>query len=168
MERHSYVMNVYQKLCDVFVRGCNSQVENKMRDAYMAYLHTQYDCYFEEASSTEPELNKVAVSCVNREKMINLCKDENAKMAFLFPDENYIKLESLSLAIFQLASSKKNGAPIEDKKTKDDYVSELNKLFESVSPMFKYSAERLISEALVELNYIFEGSKSQSFRQHNY
>ena len=46
------------------------------------------------------------------------------------------------------------------------YVEKLTKYLDNVSELFRYSAEKIYSDAVIELRFIFEGSKEISFRLH--
>lgn len=168
MDRTTYINNVYKKLCDAFVRDCDPKENDKLSIAYLKYLHEQYDRYFEEVPAEEKEWNRVAVFCVKKEKVVNLTKTSAAKTAFLFPDESYVKLESLSLEIARCAAEKRNGTMCANRISKEEYEKKLNLLLNSVSELYKYSAEKMYSEAMVDLGYVFDGNDDFSFRQHKF
>ena len=107
---------------------------------------------------------KLLPSASKKEKMINIDLDEEAKMAFLFPDEAFIASQELSFEIAELAKAKKTGKKYSLDKSKENYTKELHNLADSVSLSFKYSAERLLSEALVDVIYLYDDSGMQSFR----
>lgn len=73
-------------------------------------------------------------------------------------------LQELSFEIAEFAKAKKTGKEYSLDKSKENYTKELHSLADSVSLSFKYSAERLLSEALVDVIYLYDDSGTQSFR----
>ncbi len=169
MDKSAFINNVYQKLCDAFVSGCDFENEEEVIQAYLRYLHKQYDRYFDEV--TETEFNKIAVFCVKKEKITNLSKNQDEKIAIVFPDINYLALEDLCFEIVGLARRKKGGdlnfLPTTQNQY-NEYIERLDALFNLISPRFKYTAEKILSEALVELDYIFSEFSETSFRMHSF
>ena len=53
-------------------------------------------------------------------------------------------------------------------RTKEDFLSELDELYKSVSSQFKYSAERMYSEAVLDLENLFGNSETISLRNAMY
>ena len=102
--------------------------------------------------------------CVTREKIISINKTEEEKNAKLFPDPEYLALENISLEIARIALLKKKGKDVGVVKSKSEYSDSLNAHFEKVSDLFKYSAEKMFSEAMLDLEYIFGDGRISSFR----
>lgn len=162
MDKLSFISEVYEQITEVFLRGFSDDLYEKAQKAYLEWLHQEYDKYF--MNATDDELNTVASMCAKKEKIIHLDKSVEAKCAFLFPDENYEKLELLSLEIATLIRDKKEKRSIN--KSKEEYLAELKQLFSSVTEDFKYSAEKMYSEAILDLRCLYDDEKKEySFRK---
>ena len=166
MDKYAFIEEVYHKLTNAFMKNINDTNKEMLSNKYKEYLHQQYDKYFFEANNTFDGLNKIAVFCVEKEKTVNLGKSPDAKYAFLIKDESYEKLQEISFEIFGLATAKHNGENVDISLTEDEYVEKLTKYLDNVSELFRYSAEKIYSDAVIELRFIFEGSKEISFRLH--
>lgn len=162
MDGIAFVENVYEKITEVFLQNINRDNIEKAKEAYLSYLHKTYDKLFQDAHASG--LDSVAALCVKKEKIIHLGLDEAAKIAFLFPDQNFLSLQALSFEIAGLARSKKLGEQQTLPKGRDEYISELKTISLLVSEPFKYSADRLLSEAFMDINYLFGAENEQSFR----
>ena len=163
MERSSFVNDVYAKITDVFLTDIPVEKQADVKTAYLQFLHDSYDRYFDEAP--ESGWNNVARMCVQREKIVNLAKTADAKLAMLFPDAAYLTLEAVSLELAGLAAKKKNKQSYTIPKSKEDYREALDTQNAAVSERFRYSAERVYSEALVDLEFLFGEEEIFSFRQ---
>ena len=162
MDKHAFVNNLYNKITEAFVKNVNDQEKEMMSKAYIEYLHNSYDTLFD--SSGENDYDAIATVCVKKEKTIHLDIDVLAKKAFLFPDSEFLKLQDVSFEIAEVARLKKLGEDYILSKTKDEYIKLLNDCLYSVDELFKYSAERLFSEAIMDISYIFGDTDIQSFR----
>ena len=160
MVRDSYVMNVYEKICEKFCENIPAEMKDSVTKKYTEYLRKTYDAYFSKAS--DEGLPQEAAFCAKKESVVNLKKSCDEKIAWLFPDEQYLKLESLSLEICSYVREKISLSEI--KRTKEDFLSELDELYKSVSSQFKYSADRMYSEALLDLESLFGNSETISLR----
>ena len=163
MEKHAvFIEELYGEVTKAFLANVSEENKKRFGEAYVVYLHRQYDEYF--VNIDETRLNSVAMTCVTREKLINIPKKEMDKKAFLFPDPEYLALEQISLEIGDFAKSKKSGAHIDVIKTKEEYSNILHQHFAKVSDLFKFTAEKVLSEAILDLEYIFGNGESRSFR----
>ena len=162
MDADAFEANVYKKICEVFVKNIDDQEKREVSTAYIKYLHKTYDSMFEESKDTD--YDAVASVCVKKEKLIHLELDATSKKAFLFPDEKFLALQDLSFEIAEIARSKKMGNEIDLNRSKEEYIELLNACVDSVSDTFKFSAERLLSESLMDVAYIFDEDSAQSFR----
>ncbi|MBQ6980313.1 MAG: hypothetical protein IJQ07_06680 [Clostridia bacterium] len=162
MERFDRIEEVYNAIIKVFIKNVTADKQSKFSEAYRKYLHNQYDKYFNE--NEESGFNNIANMCVSREKITNINKTEIEKEAMLFPDKEYIALENISLELEQIARLKKNGNTVNLQKRKEDYLKELKYHFAKVSSLFKYTAEKMLSEAILDLEYIFNDKEAHSFR----
>ena len=158
----SAMTNLYNKLCEAFLINIDNQDKAKVSEAYIEYLHNSYDSLFK--SNAEKSFDNVAYVCVKKEKTIHFNLDAAAKKAFLFPDKEFVILQELSFEIAGIARSKKLGKEYRIDKTKEEYIRMLNDHADKVTESFKYSAERLLSESLMDIEYIFDDSNGQSFR----
>lgn len=153
---------VYEKLVDSFVKNIREDVKKNAMDKYLEYLHESYDFYFQNAK--ELDFNAVASFCIKKEKVTHLDISEDAKMAFLFPDEIYIELEKIAFEIAHFADKKKKGEVINDHRSLDEYLELLDNLNSNISKRFRFSADRIYSDAIVDLKYIFEDESIESLR----
>ena len=165
MEKSARIEAFYSEVVAAFVKDVSADNKETFGEAYRRYLHRRYDEYFDAAEDSA--FDRIATMCVLREKATSLAKREADKQAMLFPDEEYIKLEELSLEVGRMARVKKNGGQAEPSKSREEYETELNRQFEKVSELFKYTAQTMLSEALLDLRYIFEGGEAFSFRLGN-
>lgn len=162
MERNAFITELYDKVTEAFLRNIEEKDKASASKAYIDYLHSSYDSLF--SSSTEENFNSVASVCVRKEKMIHIGLNTESKMAFLFPDQAFLSLQELSFEIAELAKAKKTGREYSVIKTKQEYLDELNAYAGKISPSFKYSAERILSEALMDISFLFDDESIQSFR----
>lgn len=162
MERFTLIDNVYTKLTDVFLENIQVEKKETTRDAYLAYLHRTYDLYFKKCA--ENELDSVATMCVKKEKIVNLKKSVEEKLAFLFPDDFYIQLENISFELAEIAAKKKDGKEYNIEKSKEAYLDQMKMLYDKVSEAFRYSADRVYSEGILDLEYLFGEEDKRSFR----
>ena len=162
MERFTLIDNVYTKLTDVFLGNIQMEKRETAREAYLAYLHRTYDSYFK--TCAENELDSVATMCVKKEKIVHLKKSAEEKMAFLFPDDFYIQLESISFELAELAAKKKDGKEYKTEKSKEEYLGQMKMLYDKVSEAFRYSADRVYSEGILDLDFLFVEEDKRSFR----
>lgn len=163
MEKHAvFIDDFYNEVVKAFVFNVSEENKKSFGDAYKVYLHNHYDEYFEKVD--ENGLNSVAMMCVSREKIINIPKKEMDKKAMLFPDPEYVALERISLEIAGIAKSKKCGSEYVVTKTAEEYTGMLKAHFNKTSDLFRFTAERMLSEALLDLEYIFGDGESRSFR----
>lgn len=162
MDESALINNLYNKMCEAFLKNIEMQDREQVSEAYMEYLHKSYDSLFK--SNTEKDFDTVAYVCVKKEKIIHLNLDAAAKKAFLFPDKEFMILQDLSFEIAGIARSKKLGKDYHIDKTKEEYIGMLNEHAGKVSESFKYSAEHLLSETLMDLEFLFDDSSGQSFR----
>lgn len=162
MERNASITELYSKVTEAFLRNIEEKDKEAASKAYLEYLHSSYDSLF--SSSPEENFNSVASVCVRKEKMIHIDLNAESKMAFLFPDKAFLSLQEMSFEIAELAQAKKTGAEYSLSKTKQEYLDELNAYADKVSPSFKYSSERILSEALMDLSFLFDDDSIQSFR----
>lgn len=162
MERNAFIDDLYRKISDVFIRNIDDQKKDAVSNEYLKYLHSSYDSLFDD--SDEKDFDSIASVCVKKEKIIHLDLDETSKMAFLFPDAEFLLLQNLSFEIAGIARAKKLCDDYVINRTKQEYIKELNEHADKVSEVFKYSAESILSEALMDVEYVFGDNNSQSFR----
>lgn len=160
MVRDSYVMNVYEKISEKFCENIPEEMKKSVTAKYMEYLHKTYDSHFSKAS--DADLPQEAAFCAKKESIVNLKKSCDEKLAWLFPDKQYLKLESLSL---EICSYVREGiSPSKLESSKEEFIAKLEELYSSVSPQFKYSADRMYSEAMLDLETLFGNSETVSLR----
>lgn len=162
MDRLSFINSVYEKISDRFVRDVSDANAPRLKEAYLSYLHNAFDAMFQKAGDNE--LEQIASICAGKEKLLHLDLDEEAKIAFLFPDEQYLRLEQISLEIAAQARAKKKGQQVTPARTKEEYLSEISDLMENISERYQYTARRIYSETVVDLVYLFDDESIQSFR----
>ena len=162
MEQNAFITDLYSKIVEAFLRNIDEMNKDAASKAYLKYLHSSYDSLF--SGSSEDGFNAVASVCVKKEKMIHIDLNKESKMAFLFPDESFLVLQDLSFEIAEQAQAKKTGKEYKLSKTKEEYVKELKAIADKVSSPFKYSSERVLSEALMDLSFLFDDKGVQSFR----
>lgn len=162
MERLALIEEVYSELCKKFLREVPQEKHTEFQTAYLQFLHSKYDRHFEEAAADE--LNNVACFCVKTEKLLRDNMSLNDKTAMLFPDEKYIEFENLCLEISAIARSVLLGQDVKISSTYEQYKKMLNERYDKVSELFKYTAGKLLSDALVDLECIFNDSQKRSFK----
>lgn len=162
MERNAFITELYNKVTEAFLRNIEEKDRASASKVYIDYLHSSYDSLF--SGTTEENLNSVASMCVRKEKMIHIDLNAESKMAFLFPDQAFLSLQELSFEIAEMAKAKKTGREYSVIKSKQEYLNELNTYADKTSSLFKYSAERVLSEALMDISYLFDDENIQSFR----
>lgn len=162
MEQNALIAELYSKVTEAFLRNIEEKDKASASKAYIDYLHSSYDSLF--SNSPEESFNSVASVCVRKEKMIHIDLNAEAKLAFLFPDQAFLSLQELSFEIAELAKAKKTGREYSLSKTKEEYLDKLNACAEKISPSFKYSSERILSEALMDISFLFDDESIQSFR----
>ena len=158
---------IFEKLAECFAENVSEENKDAFSRRYKEMLSDQYDGFFE-GIKNEAELRAAALMCVRCEKLISIGLNENAKRAKLFPDEKYKQLECLSFEIAALARDKKQGKEIAPKKSQAQYEEELGALFDEVSSLFRRTALKQYSEAMVDLSYIFGEDDKLSFRNSGY
>lgn len=163
MDKFIYLNGLYNRIADAFLENVSENRRDTLKQAYISYLHSQFDDLYEESYDEEQKRRFVSM-CVNKEKLIHFDLDEEAKSAFLIKDANYVSLETISLELARLAAEKKTTGRCNPARTEREYRQEIETLIDSVSEVFRYSAERVASEALVDLNYIFGISEDMSYR----
>lgn len=162
MNGNDFKSNLYAVLTESFLSNINGDNKDAVSEAYNSYLHERFDYLFDKAD--EDMYEKVATICKNNEEICHLNLTEEGKLAFLFPDDNFTALENVSFEIAGLARAKKSGDNPIISKQKEEYIEQIESLAHAVSPAFQHSAERLLSEALVDLVYLFDDDNIQSFR----
>ena len=108
MDRNTFIKDVYDKISSRFCQNIPDDKKEIAKEKYVMYLHNSYDKYFTKAN--DDALSQEAAFCVKKEGVVNLKMNCEEKLAWLFPDENYLKLESLSLEI---------GFYVRERKTKE-------------------------------------------------
>lgn len=153
---------VYNELMVAFLLNVSADNKVTLREKYLEYLHKSYDSYFNNAN--EGDMNSIAAFCVKREKITHLDISEDAKMAFLNPDENYSELERVAFEIAHIANKKKKDGILDVHMDLDEYIRLLETLNSKISKRFRFSADRVYSDAIVDLKYIFEDESIESLR----
>ena len=91
-------------------------------------------------------------------------KSVEEKLAFLFHDDFYIQLENISFELAEIAAKKKDGKEYNIEKSKEAYLDQMKMLYDKVSEAFRYSADRVYSEGILDLEYLFGEEDKRSFR----
>ena len=162
MEKFARVEDFYNEVIKAFVNNVSNENKERFAEAYRKYLHDHYDEYFSEAG--ENDFDNIAMMCISGEKVTNISKSELDKGAILFPDKEYLLLENISLELAHFARLKKQGKKINISKSKEEYRKALTEQFEKVGELFRYSAEKMLSEAILDLEFIFGREFFGSFR----
>lgn len=162
MDKSAFITQLYSKVNEAFLRNMDEKDRPAASEAYLDYLHKAYDDFI--SSVKESQLNKAAMVCVNKEKTLHLELSAEAKQAFLFPDPSFLRLQDLSFEIAGLASAKKRGEAFQPERTKEEYLDQLREYEQKTAPAFQHSAARMLSEALMDIRYIFDDDSAQSFR----
>ncbi|MBQ8160161.1 MAG: hypothetical protein IJ083_05350 [Clostridia bacterium] len=152
---------VYEALLQAFLRDISDGDRQRCRAGYLDYLHKTYDARFDRESADD--VNALASMCVQMEKISHLDKSEEAKLAFLFPDPVFLELQRHALRIAELAAKKKQGQRAEQV-NREEEEAQLSDLFSRVSQPFQPSAQRLNSEALMDLRYLCGDEQVMGFR----
>lgn len=163
MDGNAFINNLYNKINEVFLKNIDDKNKATYSEAYLKYLHSTYDSLFSDAIEGN-DYDAIASVCVKKEKIIHLELSASDKQAFLFPDESFVQLQNLSFEIAALARAKKTGERYELSKSKEEYIEKLNSYANGVAPLFKYSAERVLSEALMDIAFVYDDADIQSFR----
>lgn len=166
MERNALIQEVYDALCKKFLRNIPSDKQSTFQVAYIKFLHNEYDKFFD--NMQDDNFNDVACFCVRKESLLRDDMSLNDKCAFLFPDEDYRKFECLCLEIAGMARKIKENKSFIPELSQKEYSEKLNSLFNCVSELFKYTAEKLLSDALLDLETIFNNSQISSFKNADY
>ena len=156
MSKSNLNLEVYEALCQRFAEGISEEKKEEFCSAYLAFLHKEYDSDFENA--TEEKVEGIACYCVKKEKLLRLSMTEDDKQAFLFPDEVYLELESICVELIGAARQKQDGENVCMSASYDEYYSRMKEKFSNVSELFRFTAERMLSEGILALNYIFKDS----------
>ena len=168
-----YIESFYKKLSQDFIKNVNEDEKEEMQNAYIEYLHKNYDDYFynyenhfKKPENKETILKNVTFTCSSSQKpIINLDRDN--KRIILFSDPNYLKLKEISLEIFNIAVRKILKQPYNLTKTKKEYETEIDNIYKNISDLFKFMAGDLISETNLDLYFIYfeEDNKFNIFKR---
>lgn len=162
MDKSTYVSDLYSSVSEEFLKDIDESNLFKAREAYIAYLHETYDYLFE--SKPESDYETIAALCEGNERIEHFDLDEEGKLAFLFPDPFFMEIQSISFEIAALARKKKAGVELIFDKTQDQFVEQLENCASRISAPFKFSANKLLSEAYLDLAYVYDNGGVQSFR----
>ena len=87
-----------------------------------------------------------------------ISEDLQGKKRILISDDNYEKINEISNEIFQLAQRKLNNEDIKIEFEDSEKIKEMQNLLKDVKEYNIQKAKKLISEAILDLNYINEKS----------
>ena len=145
----------------------NNYKEHNVQTLLFDYIDNKYSTRFARIynlSISEYMLQEWLTSESNKLRYMNV----QQKMAMIYTDENLIRIINHSAEIFKTALSKVSGAISATQQSRaQDLLQDLQSTIPLVAEFNQYIAQKELSEAIVEVNYILGISKNYSIRMHD-
>ena len=143
--------------------------DTDLKSRFSAYMHEKYDEFVPLLENNAEIKAKMIDDWYNTELRHWGELSVDAKYSMFTHDEALVEIDSFSCMIYSLAQKKFTGGEIdqEDVQNVKKYVERMNALLPNVIEENKVAANKLISEGLVDANYVYGDSECLSLRLSN-
>lgn len=155
---------LYNKISPIIFKGIEEEYKSEVESGLKNYLYNRYKDSFNDPKTAENRLK----SYINIETEYWKNAPVDFKLFSFVHDENFEMLEKLSREIYNLAKSKMiNDYKVDIKPSKeemDKLISYFVKLSENVKPFNLRTAKNILSETILDYQYVFNKTDILSLR----
>ena len=155
---------IYNEVIDEVLKGIENKFHNIVKQEYYKKLKTEYSTFPLEDKNYEIILNRI----IEIEKETWSEMTANEKQHELIRDDNLEKIISLSNSALALAKKRMKTDEVIDKKSYDDIIDKLNKLYNNVHEFNKKTAEWYIITGTSDISFAAGISTYPSTRLRDY
>jgi len=143
--------------------------DEKLKNRFEEYMRKKYQKFFDQICSNDRIRDRMLNDWYETEERHWGDLSNDAKYAEFTEDTAFIRIDQLSGVIFGMAKRKYTGDNDLNVTTimLYEYIDEMRNLESQVFQSNKQTVQKLISEAIVEVEYIMDKSKNLSIRMGN-
>ena len=164
-------MQTFQEMIDKLYSEELSEAQRLYEDEelysrFTAYMDKKYGAFLARLSARPDKLATFLEEWYSTELRFWGDMSAEQKYARFTPDESFRRLEELSRSTFAMAMSKYDGKPLSTEELEgcSQRVEEIKALMDSIFPANRREAEKLLSEAVVETDYLCNDAEIYSLR----